>query len=101
MSYVLVTGCNGFIGNKVTNELLKQGYKVLGLSTRLNYQFQSENFKYIKADITDCLTIEKVFNEYNISSVIHLAGLAHVKKGQIVDWNKHTQRFEGDISIKY
>ncbi|AST93638.1 hypothetical protein BC6307_21405 [Sutcliffiella cohnii] len=89
MSYILVTGCNGFIGNKLTNVLLEKGYKVLGISSSPKTTIKNKNFQYISLDLTDCINIEKVFSEYSISTVIHLAGIAHVKKGKKVDWNSH------------
>jgi nucleoside-diphosphate-sugar epimerase len=28
---ILVTGCNGYIGNAITQKLLEQGHKVVGI----------------------------------------------------------------------
>lgn len=89
MSYILITGCDGFIGSKVTKALLEEGNKVLGISTNKEANVVHENFKFISINITDCLSIEKVFKENDISSVIHLAAIAHTKKGQKIDWNTY------------
>jgi nucleoside-diphosphate-sugar epimerase len=89
MSYVLITGCDGFIGSKLTKALLEEGYKVLGISINKEANIVHENFKFISINITDCLAIEKVFKENDMSSVIHLAAIAHTKKGQKIDWNTY------------
>lgn len=89
MGYVLVTGCNGFVGRKVTDILLEQGYNVLGLSTGENKRGFNEQFKYISVDITDTFEIEKIFNEHDISEVVHLAAIAHRKNRKNLDWNKY------------
>jgi len=89
MSYILITGCDGFIGSKVTKALLEEGNKVLGISTNKEANVVHENFKFISINITDCLSIEKVFKVNDISSVIHLAAIAHNKKGQMIDWNTY------------
>ncbi|HHV99392.1 MAG TPA: NAD(P)-dependent oxidoreductase [Clostridiaceae bacterium] len=87
MSYILVTGCNGFIGNRLTRALLEEGYEVLGISIEKETKIVHRNFKYISIDITDCLSVEKLFQENSISTVMHFAAIAHTKKGQKVDWN--------------
>lgn len=87
MGYVLVTGCNGFIGKAVTYSLLEKGHKVLGLSTGTSEIKTSENFKYVNVDLTDCLKLENIFKEHRINSVIHLAAIAHLKNRKNIDWN--------------
>lgn len=87
MGYILVTGCNGFIGREVTNSLIKNGYKVLGLSTGKSLIKSKEKYKHAKIDLTDCINVEKVFKENKIISVIHLAAIAHLKNRENIDWN--------------
>jgi nucleoside-diphosphate-sugar epimerase len=89
MSNVLVTGCNGFIGSRVTQTLLKEGYNVLGISMEEKSHLNHPSFRYISANITDCISIERIFQENDISMVIHLAAIAHTQKGQKVDWNTY------------
>lgn len=89
MSYILITGCNGFIGSRVAEVLLKEGHNVLGISIEKKSNIKHSRFKYISVNITDCLGIEKVFKENDISTVIHLAAIAHKQKGQKVDWNTY------------
>ncbi|MFG6121501.1 NAD-dependent epimerase/dehydratase family protein [Thalassobacillus sp. B23F22_16] len=88
MGQVLVTGCNGFIGSRVTNALLNKGYKVLGLSTGEKPKILHEHFKYIRTDLTDCIAVENIFSNYDISTVIHLAAIAHLKGRKKIEWNE-------------
>jgi nucleoside-diphosphate-sugar epimerase len=89
MGYVLVTGCNGFVGSRLIDVLLEKGYKVLGLSTGKSKRAINEQFKYISVDIIDSIAIEKIFYEHDISGVIHLAAIAHRKNRKNLDWNKY------------
>ncbi|MFC5734297.1 NAD-dependent epimerase/dehydratase family protein [Cytobacillus gottheilii] len=89
MGYVLVTGCNGFVGSRLIDVLLEKGYKVLGLSTGKSNRAINEQFNYISVDITDSIAIEKIFHEHDISEVIHLAAIAHRKNRKNLDWNKY------------
>ena len=64
MNYVLVTGSAGFIGNCVTERLLREGYTVVGIDNladyydvglkqaRLDRLVEFENFKQYEVSIT-------------------------------------------------
>ena len=57
MKKILITGGAGYIGSKLSTELLKYNYKVtvidiLKISSRsLNHLFNNENFNFIKGDV--------------------------------------------------
>ena len=65
MTRVLVTGCAGFIGSHLTEELLKNGYDVIGVDNFSDYYprklkeenlsnaLRNENFNFIEADLTN------------------------------------------------
>ena len=65
METVLITGLDGFTGHYVQSELLKQGYKVVGLSS----------------DLTAADDIANEIAQVQPDAVIHLAGIAFVGHG--------------------
>lgn len=93
MSCYLVTGSCGFIGAETALRLLREGHEVVGLDNlndyydvnlkqqRLGRLTSYENFKFFQIDISDAEELEKVFNTYKPSRVIHLAAQAGVQYG--------------------
>tara|TARA_B100001142_G_scaffold329908_1_gene395042 strand:- start:2558 stop:3616 length:1059 start_codon:yes stop_codon:yes gene_type:complete len=84
---VLVTGCAGFIGSHVCEELLNQQYNVVGIDI-INDYYDTEkkiknldilckysNFSFEKDDI--CTTT--VIGKYKPDKIIHLASMAGVR----------------------
>jgi len=98
MSYYLVTGCAGFIGWRVSEFLLQAGYQVLGVDElneaydpllkkwRLNQLKKYENFKFHQLDLSNFSALKLLFELYPISSVIHLAARAGVRKSVEDPW---------------
>jgi nucleoside-diphosphate-sugar epimerase len=82
---VLVTGGLGFIGSKVVLQLLKRNISVIvadvdieknrsKLENNINKIGKDKNLiKYEKLDITNYQNVEKIFQDYNLDSVINLA----------------------------
>ena len=82
---VLVTGGLGFIGSKVVLQLLKRNISVIvadvdieknrsKLENNINKIGKDKNLiKYEKLDITSYQNVEKIFQNYNLDSVINLA----------------------------
>ena len=82
---VLVTGGLGFIGSKVVLQLLKRNISVIiaDLDIKKNKKKIEQNIKkigkdknlikYEKLDITNHQNVEKIFQDYNLDSVINLA----------------------------
>ena len=60
MYRILVTGCAGFIGSHLSEELLRRGYTVLGIDnlsngklSNINSFINNKNFKFIESDINN------------------------------------------------
>ena len=84
---ILVTGGTGFIGSHTVVELLNNNQKVVVVDNFVNSspdvvdkikQITGKDFKFYEVDILDKEKLEKVFEENNIKSVIHFAGLKAV-----------------------
>ncbi len=87
MSTILVTGGAGFIGSHTCVELLDRGYKVVVVDNLSNSSKESlirvekitgKTVKFYEADIADRETMNKIFEENDISATIHFAGLKAV-----------------------
>ncbi len=85
--YSLVTGAAGFIGAHVVNELLASDKNVIALDD-LSGGFRDNvnpDAIFIEGSVTDHELLERIFNEYEIEYVYHLAayaaeGLSHFIK---------------------
>jgi UDP-glucose 4-epimerase len=84
---VLVTGGAGYIGSHTCLELLEAGHSVVVLDNLSNSSFESlsrvkkitgKTLEFVQGDIRDRSCLKKVFTDYNITSVIHFAGLKAV-----------------------
>lgn len=84
---ILVTGGAGYIGSHTVVELLEAGKEVVVLDNFSNScsvpldrikEITGKDFAFIEADLLDYAATEAVFNDYDIDSVIHFAGLKAV-----------------------
>lgn len=90
MKNILITGGAGFIGSHVVRLFCTKypDYNIINLD-KLTYAGNLENlsdvenlhnYKFVKADICDFERMQQIFQEYNISAVIHLAAESHVDR---------------------
>ena len=90
MKNVLITGGAGFIGSHVVRLFVNKypNYNIINLD-KLTYAGNLENLKdvkdklnytFVKADICDYEEMEKLFINFEIDSVIHLAAESHVDR---------------------
>lgn len=84
---VLITGGAGFIGSHTCVELLNEGEDLVIVDNFSNSspevldkirKITNKDFKFYEVDLLDEEKLEKVFQENNIESVIHFAGLKAV-----------------------
>lgn len=75
---VFVTGCSGFLGSWLTEELIDRGAYVVGLvrdwtPTRLFADGLHRRITIVHGQVEDLPTLERTLNEYEIETVFHLA----------------------------
>jgi len=91
MKKVLVTGVAGFIGSKVSEMLLEEGYKVVGVDNindyydiglklwRLDNLKKHSNFIFYKIAIENYEELKSVFQLNHLDSVVNLAACVGVR----------------------
>ena len=91
MSDFLITGGAGFIGSSLSEELIKQGNKVIAIDNFWDFYnpkikeynikklLGNKNFKLYRKDIRDRQALKEIFDENNIDIVMHLAAMAGVR----------------------
>lgn len=91
MKNILITGCAGFIGSHLSQNLLNKGFCVIGIDNFNDFyapeikennilKFQNDpSFSLYKSDISDKTNLHKIFTENKIDIVVHLAASAGVR----------------------
>lgn len=91
MKTYFITGGAGFIGSSLSEELIKQGNKVIAIDNFCDFYnpkikeynikklLENKNFKLYRKDIRDRQALKEIFDENNIDIVMHLAAMAGVR----------------------
>lgn len=86
-----ITGGAGFIGSSLSEQLMKQGNKVVAIDNFCDFYNskikennikdlqKNPNFQIYRKDIRDKQAIKKIFDENQIDIVMHLAAMAGVR----------------------
>lgn len=72
---IFVTGAAGYIGSIVTEELLRDGYKVIAFDNLVQGHSQALSPKalFIRGDLANKRDLENVFRSQSVDAVVHLA----------------------------
>ena len=88
---ILVTGAAGFIGSHLTDHLLAEGHRVVGVDNLCDFYspkqkqrnvadaMRSDRFELIEADIRDRGRIDELMQQVRPEAIVHLAAMAGVR----------------------
>ncbi|MCE5195269.1 MAG: SDR family NAD(P)-dependent oxidoreductase [Nitrospiraceae bacterium] len=111
MQTILITGCAGFIGWKVSEKLIENGHQVIGIDNmndyydprlkkwRLQKLIDKKNFEFYKYDIVDYKKIKRAFSENKINAVINLAARAGVRASVENPWVYLDTNIKGTLNL--
>ena len=90
MKNILITGGAGFIGSHLVRLLVNKypNYRIINMDVltyagnlaNLKDIEDKENYEFVKCDICDFDKVQKIFVDYQIEGVIHLAAESHVDR---------------------
>ncbi len=105
---VLVTGGAGYIGSHTCLELLESGYGVIVIDNLCNSNPKSldrvekltgKKIKFYEGDVRDEALLLKIFQENEISCVIHFAGLKAVGESVAMPWKYYDNNLNSTLVL--
>ena len=108
---VLVTGCAGFIGWKVAEELLEAGHRVVGVDNfndaydprlkewRLAQLRECSGFEFHRIDICDRDGLRALFRRGSFDAVVNLAARAGVRPSVEDPWTYYKTNVTGTLNL--
>ena len=105
---ILITGGTGYIGSHTVVKLLNQNREVVVLDNFVNSspevvgkikEITGKEFKFYEVDLLDRENLEKVFEENNITEVIHFAGLKAVGESVSKPLEYYTNNITGTLIL--
>ena len=82
---ILVTGSAGMIGGYVVKGLIDKGHTVVGVDRRKSEK-EYQGFHQVVIDLSSKDDVMRLFGEYKVDRVIHLAALAHTAGVEDTSW---------------
>lgn len=105
---VLVTGGAGYIGSHTCIELIQAGFDILVVDNLSNSkpaaldrvsEIVGRKIPFIEADVTDRSSMHRIFNDYEIGSAIHFAGLKAVGESAEIPLRYYHNNVEGSVAL--
>ena len=105
---ILVTGGAGYIGSHTVLLLLENNYDVVVVDNLCNSCYESlkrvmeltgKKLKFYENDINDFEAMDRIFQENNISSVIHFAGLKAVGESVRIPLKYYENNLSGTFTL--
>lgn len=108
---ILVTGCAGLIGSRVSELLLREGHSVIGVDN-LNHAYdvrlkewrlsrlQGEpRYTFHRLDITVREALSRLFREHSLAGVVNLAARAGVRQSLEDPWGYYETNVRGTLNL--
>ena len=105
---VLVTGGAGYIGSHTCLLLLEAGHEIVVIDNLCNSSVEAINrikslsgrdLNFIKCDLRDKLSLEKLFSNYKFDAVIHFAGLKSVSESVTTPLDYYDNNVTGTVNL--
>ncbi len=104
MKKILVTGAFGLVGTDLVEALSKK-YSAKNIVTLAHKATRDSQTVVEKGDVTDLLSLDKIFKKHKISEIYHLAGLLSVgsEKNPQLAWDVNLGGLKNilDLAVKY
>ncbi len=111
MSNYLVTGAAGFIASRVSDFLLSEGHRVVGIDNlctsydvrikeyRLHHLQKQADFSFFPTDIVSHKSLNTVFSSQKFDAVLNLAAMANVRASVMNPWAFVDTNLTGTLNL--
>lgn len=97
---VLLIGGAGYIGSHICKHLLDTGFSIAIFDILINHNQDSKIWaEYLEGNILEAQALEKAFEKYRPSIVIHLASFINISESIIDPQKYYTNNLLGSINI--